>query len=474
MTQPIALQRIRRLLVANRGEIAVRIIRAAREMGAQTVLVHSSADRNSLACQMADRTVEIGPPPAAKSYLDIPAILATARNQKVDAVHPGYGFLAENADFARQVEAAGLIFVGPTADTIALMGDKARARTMAQTVGVATVPGSAGALADVVQAMGMAKEIGYPLMIKAVAGGGGRGIRVVEHAEALHAAFAAAQREAQAAFGDGHLYLERFMPQARHLEVQILGDGQRVIHCYERECSLQRRRQKIMEEAPSPALDDAQRNRLCQAAVRLAQSVAYRGAGTVEFLFDQDEFHFIEMNTRIQVEHPVTEMVTGLDMVREMLLIADGQPLRWQQQDIQLCGAAIECRINAEDPQRIFLPTPGSIEHLQLPGGPGVRVDSMLYPGCVIPPYYDSMLAKLIVWDENRAQALSRMRRALDELHISGVAHTKSLHQALLADADVCAARYHTRFLEHWLAHWPGSTADTVADPLARDTGRTA
>jgi len=236
---------------------------------------------------------------------------------------------------------------------------------------------------------------------------------------------------------------------------------------------LQRRRQKIMEEAPSPALDDAQRHRLCQAAVRLAQSVAYRGAGTVEFLFDQDEFHFIEMNTRIQVEHPVTEMVTGLDLVREMLLIADGQPLRWQQQDIRLRGAAIECRINAEDPQRNFLPTPGSIEQLQLPGGPGVRVDSMLYPGCVIPPYYDSMLAKLTVWDEDRKHALSRMRRALDELHISGVAHTKSLHQALLADADVCAARYHTRFLEHWLAHWPVShTADTVADPLVRDTGR--
>jgi acetyl-CoA carboxylase biotin carboxylase subunit len=474
MTQPLALNNIRRLLVANRGEIAVRIIRAARDLGVHTVLAHSSADRDSLACQLADQTVEIGPAPASKSYLDIPAMLSAAREHAVDAVHPGYGFLAENAEFARAVAAGGMIFVGPTADTIALMGDKARARSVAQAAGVATIPGSPGALTDVVQAMKLAKEIGYPLMIKAVAGGGGRGIRVLEHADALHAAFAAAQREAQSAFGDGHLYLERFMPLARHLEVQVLGDGQRVIHCYERECSLQRRRQKIMEEAPSPALDHALRNRLCQAAVRLAQSVAYRGAGTLEFLFDRGEFYFIEMNTRIQVEHPVSEMVTGIDLVREMLLIADGQPLRWQQQDIRLRGAAIECRINAEDPQRNFLPSPGTIDKLQLPDGPGVRVDSMLYPGYVVPPYYDSMLAKLIVWDESRERALSRMRRALNELHISGIAHTQGLHQALLADADVCAARYHTRFLEQWLAHWPGYQAAVSPCPAPATTGRLA
>ncbi|PXX42291.1 acetyl-CoA carboxylase biotin carboxylase subunit [Aquitalea magnusonii] len=472
MSQPIVLKNIRRLLVANRGEIAVRILRAAREMGLQTVLAHSSADRDSLACQLAELTVEIGPAPASKSYLDIPAILAAARSHQVDAIHPGYGFLAESAEFARQVEAAGMIFVGPTADTIALMGDKAQARATAQAAGVATVPGSLGALADVAAAMAAASDIGYPLLIKAVAGGGGRGIRVVDSAAALPAAFAAAQREAQSAFGDGQLYLERFMPQARHLEVQILGDGQRVIHCYERECSLQRRRQKIMEEAPSPALDAQQRDRLCQAAVRLAQSVAYRGAGTLEFLFDQGAFYFIEMNTRIQVEHPITEMVTGLDLLREMLLIADGQPLRWQQQDIRLRGAAIECRINAEDPQQDFRPSPGTIQSLQLPGGPGVRVDSMLYPGYVIPPYYDSMLAKLIVWDESRERALCRMRRALGELHISGIAHTGGLHLALLADADVRAGRYHTRFLEQWLTHWQGS--ETAASPGASSVGRLA
>lgn len=465
MTQPIVLQNIRRLLVANRGEIAVRIIRAAREMGVQTVLAHSSADRNSLACQLADLAVEIGPAPASKSYLDINAVLHAARTHAVDAVHPGYGFLAENAEFARAVEAAGMIFVGPTAQTIEQMGDKARARATAQAAGVATVPGSKGALDHVEAAIDEAKDIGYPLMIKAVAGGGGRGIRVVDSASALPAAFAAAQREAQSAFGDGQLYLERFMPQARHLEVQILGDGQRVIHCYERECSLQRRRQKIMEEAPSPALNDRQRSSLCQAAVQLAQSVSYRGAGTLEFLFDQGEFYFIEMNTRIQVEHPISEMITGIDLLREMLLIADGQPLRWQQEDIQLRGAAIECRINAEDPQQDFRPSPGTIQNLQLPGGPGVRFDSMLYQGYVIPPYYDSMLAKLIVWDESRERALSRIRRALDELHIGGIAHTQSLHQALLADADVCAGRYHTRFLEQWLSQRQASTSADGQQP---------
>ncbi|RMC92774.1 acetyl-CoA carboxylase biotin carboxylase subunit [Aquitalea palustris] len=469
MTQPIVLKNIRRLLVANRGEIAVRIIRAAREMGVQTVLAHSRADRHSLACQLADLAVEIGPAPASKSYLDINAVMHAARTHAVDAVHPGYGFLAENAEFARAVEAAGMIFVGPTAQTIAQMGDKARARATAQAAGVATVPGSKGALDHVAAAIDAAKDIGYPLMIKAVAGGGGRGIRVVDSASALPAAFAAAQREAQSAFGDGQLYLERFMPQARHLEVQILGDGQRVIHCYERECSLQRRRQKIMEEAPSPALNDRQRSSLCQAAVQLAQSVAYRGAGTLEFLFDQGEFYFIEMNTRIQVEHPISEMITGIDLLREMLLIADGQPLRWQQQDIQLRGAAIECRINAEDPRQDFRPSPGTILNLQLPGGPGVRFDSMLFQGYVIPPYYDSMLAKLIVWDESRERALSRMRRALGELHIGGIAHTQSLHQALLADADVCAGRYHTRFLEQWLTHWQDGEA--AASPAASHEG---
>jgi acetyl-CoA carboxylase biotin carboxylase subunit len=445
---------IKKLLIANRGEIAVRIQRAARELGVHTIQAHSVADTDSLAVRMADEAVNIGPPSAAKSYLNVEALLRAAKETGADAVHPGYGFLAENAAFADAVEAAGLVFVGPRGDTIRTMGDKAAARAAAARAGVPVVPGSEGKLEDVAEGRRLADVIGYPLMIKAAAGGGGRGIRVVETAQAFEAAFDQAGAEAKAAFGDGALYLEKFIARARHIEVQILGDGRDVVHLFERECSLQRRRQKIWEEAPSAALSPAARERLCASAVALAQSVGYRGAGTLEYLYDDAtaEFYFIEMNTRIQVEHPITEMITGVDLVREMLNIAGGTPLSLRQADIVLRGHAIEARINAEDPDQDFRPSPGLVSALTVPGGPGVRFDTMLYPGYSIPPFYDSLLGKLIVWDTSRAHALARMKRALGELVIAGVATTTSLHLRLAEAPDVVAGAFHTRWLEHWLA----------------------
>lgn len=448
-------RRIRKVLVANRGEIALRVIRAARELGMRTVAVYSDADRDALATRMADEAIHIGPAHATRSYLNTGALLDAARSCGAQAVHPGYGFLSENAAFAQAVSDAGLVFVGPDAETIRTMGDKALARACAKAAGVPTVPGSEGVLSSLDEALTHAAGMGYPLMIKAAAGGGGRGIRVVRDEAQLREQMPQAQAEAQAAFGDGGVYLERYLPHARHIEVQVLGDGKNAIHLYERECSLQRRRQKVLEEAPSPALDDATRRRLCESAAQLARSVGYRGAGTLEFLYDDSrgagEFYFIEMNTRIQVEHPITEAVTGVDLVREMLRIADGEALRFLQQDIALRGAAIECRINAEDPQRNFAPSPGRVEHVRWPGGPGVRVDSMLYPGCTVPPYYDSLLAKLIAWDESRDAALARMARALDEVELDGVHSTLALHRALLTDPDVAAGRYHTNYLEAWM-----------------------
>jgi acetyl-CoA carboxylase, biotin carboxylase subunit len=443
-----------KLLVANRGEIAVRIIQAARELGLKTVAVFSEADRESRAVRLADEAVAIGPAPASKSYLNIEAIIAAARQSGAGAIHPGYGFLAENARFAEAVEAAGIVFVGPTPATIRVMGDKAAAREAAQRAGVPIVPGSDGEVAGFSAARQIARGIGYPVMIKASAGGGGRGIRVAEDEAALDNHLKTAQAEATAAFGHGGLYLERFIRKARHVEVQVLGDGERVVHCFERECSLQRRRQKIWEEAPSPALDAATRGALCASAVRLAESANYRGAGTLEYLYDDDtgEFFFIEMNTRIQVEHPVTEMVTGIDLVREMILIAQGQKLRLAQRDIAMRGHAIEVRINAEDPERNFLPSPGRITALAWPSGPGVRVDTMLYPGYSVPPYYDSLLAKLIVHAEDRAMALARLRRALGELEIGGVMTTAALHRRLAELDAVRAARFDTGFLERFLA----------------------
>ena len=450
-----------KLLVANRGEIAVRIIQAARELGLKTVAVFSEADKDSLAVRRADEAVAIGPPPASKSYLDIAAIVAAARRTGAGAIHPGYGFLSENARFAEAVEAAGIVFVGPKPETIRTMGDKAAARAAATRAGVPVVPGSAGEVTDLDTARAAARDIGYPLMIKASAGGGGRGIRVVEDSAALDNHFRTAQAEAAAAFGNGALYLERFLRKARHIEVQVLGDGDRVVHLFERECSLQRRRQKIWEEAPSPAIDEATRAALCASAVRLAERAGYRGAGTLEYLFDEDtrQFFFIEMNTRIQVEHPVTEMITGIDLVREMIGIAQGQPLRLAQRDIARRGAAIEVRINAEDSERGFRPSPGTITSLNFPTGPGVRIDTMLFPGYVVPPYYDSLLAKLVVHAEDRASALARLRRALGELEIGGVATTAALHRRLLELEDVQAARVDTGFLERFLMAQPSGTS---------------
>ena len=443
-----------KLLVANRGEIAVRVIRAAKELGLRTVAVFSDADKDSLAVRFADEAVRIGPPQAAKSYLDGEAIIGAARQTGAGAIHPGYGFLSENARFADAVAAAGLVFVGPSAETIRVMGDKAAARAAAQAAGVPIVAGTEGEVADLEQALGEARRIGFPVMLKASAGGGGRGIRVAANEAEFEHHFHTAQAEATAAFGSGALYLERFLNRARHIEVQVMGDGERVLHFFERECSLQRRRQKIWEEAPSPALDDATRQALCASAVRLAERVGYRGAGTLEYLYDDEtgEFFFIEMNTRIQVEHPITEMITGVDLVREMILIAQGEKLKRAQSDVTARGAAIEVRINAEDPDKNFRPSPGKVSALTLPGGPGIRVDTMLYPGYTVPPYYDSLLAKIVVHAETRQGALARLRRALDEFAIEGVVTTAALHKRLAQTADVQAGHFDTGFLERLLA----------------------
>jgi acetyl-CoA carboxylase biotin carboxylase subunit len=438
------------VFVANRGEIAVRIIRAARELGIETVLGCSEADKDSLAARMATTVETLGPAPAAKSYLDVRAVVDAARRSGADAVHPGYGFLSENSGFAQAVQDAGLVFVGPSPQAIALMGDKAAARACAMKAGVPTVPGSDGVVEGVALALREAERVGYPVMLKAAAGGGGRGIRIAADAQVLAEQFVVATREAESAFGYGGLYLERFVGRARHVEVQIIGDGRRAIHLYERECSLQRRRQKLVEEAPSPSLDKAVRARMCASAVALAESVSYAGVGTVEYLYDPAtaEFFFIEMNTRVQVEHPVTEMVTGVDIVRESLRLACGGPLGYQQADIVLRGASIECRINAEDPGRNFMPSPGVVVGLTLPAGPGVRVDTHLYEGYRVPPFYDSLLAKVIVWDTSRTEAIARMKRALGELKFEGVKSTLGLHLALLDDSGVVTGEFDSGYLE--------------------------
>ena len=444
---------IRSILIANRGEIAVRIIRAAQTLGIRTVQVHSAADRDMLAVKLADQSVEIGPPSAAKSYLNIEAVLKAARETGVDAVHPGYGFLSENAAFAEAVEDAGLIFVGPKAGAISLLGDKVEARKVAQRAGVPTVPGSEGRIDDLETACAIVEQIGFPVMIKAAAGGGGRGIRIAESMADFERHFPQASAEALAAFGDGGLYVEKVITRARHVEVQILGDGEDAVHCFERECSLQRRRQKVWEEAPSFRLPENVRQELCASAVALAREVNYRGAGTVEYLYDETsgEFYFIEVNTRIQVEHPVTEMITGIDLVQEMIRVAGGARLSVRQEDIRVTGHAIECRINAEDPARGFLPGPGTIETLGVPTGDGVRFDTMLYEGYTVPPFYDSLLGKLIVWGDTRDACIARLAEALDTLEIRGLATTIPLHQALAADPSVASGDVHTRFLEPWL-----------------------
>ena len=445
---------LKALLIANRGEIAVRIIRAAKELGIRTIQAYSKADKESLAVSLADDAIDIGPPQASKSYLNMPAIIDAARKTGADAIHPGYGFLAENADFAQLVEESGLIFVGPHSTSIRLLGNKLAARRIAKEAGIPTVPGGDRSLDSAAEARLVVKGTGFPVMIKAAAGGGGRGIRLAHSMEELERLMPQARAEAQAAFGDGSLYIEKAVTRARHIEVQILGDGERVVHFYERECSLQRRRQKLWEEAPSPSVSWDLRQRLCDAAVALAAAVNYRSAGTLEFLYDESsgDFYFLEMNTRIQVEHPTTEFITGTDLVREMIQVAAGNPLRLRQEEIQIRGHAIEVRINAEDPSANFAPLPGTVSALRIPGGPGVRFDTMLYSGYSVPPFYDSLLGKLIVWDEDRPSALERLKRALSELEIGGIKTTKPLYEALLRNDDVRAGRFDTGWLERWIA----------------------
>lgn len=444
---------LRKLLVANRGEIAVRVIRAARDLGIATVAVYSDADHDALHVQIADEAVNIGPPAAKKSYLNVANILKAAADTGCDALHPGYGFLAENADFADACAAAGLVFVGPSGEAIRTMGDKVAARAAAHAAGVPVVPGSMGRVADIDAARHILIDTGFPVMIKAAAGGGGRGIRIAGDLAAFEAAFPQAAAEALAAFGDGGLYMEKVIPRARHIEVQVLGDGKDAVHCFERECSLQRRRQKVWEEAPSSALSPRLRDELCASAVRLTRAVGYSGAGTIEYLYDDttDRFYFIEMNTRIQVEHPVTEMITGIDLVAEGLRIAGGEPLRLAQSDITLRGHAIEVRLNAEDPAHDFAPFPGTVSSLRVPGGPGVRFESMLYAGYTVPPFYDSLLAKLVVHAETREAAITRLVRALLETRIEGLRTTKPLFLALAGEPAVQANAVHTRWLEGWL-----------------------
>jgi acetyl-CoA carboxylase biotin carboxylase subunit len=444
---------VHKVLVANRGEIALRVIRACRELGLGSVAVYSTADQDALHVRKADEAVCIGPPHARDSYLNVDALIDAARETGADAVHPGYGFLAENAAFAAACEAAGINFVGPEPEVIERMGDKAVARRLAGESEVPTVPGTDG-IASPDEALEVAEQIGYPVMVKAAAGGGGRGIRAARDAGELRDVIVEAAREAGAAFGDESLYVEKVIEHARHVEVQVLGDCHgNVIHLFERECSMQRRRQKILEESPSPALDPATREAIAHAATELAREVGYTSAGTVEFLVDRDRaFYFIEMNTRIQVEHPVTEMVTGVDLVKEQLRIAAGERLDLDQEDVTVEGWAIEFRVNAEDPARYFLPSPGEISGLELPGGPGVRVDSALYDGYAIPPFYDSLIAKLIVWGRDREEAIARGRRALGEFRVEGIETTISFHLELLEDERFHAGDYHVQYLEERLA----------------------
>ncbi len=445
---------IRRVLIANRGEIAVRIIRACRDLGLESVAVHSDADAGALHVRLADQAVAIGPPPARQSYLRADAIVAAAVSTRADAVHPGYGFLAEAPALPRACAEAGLRFVGPPADVMEAVGDKVTAREAAERAGAPVVPGT-GRVQDVAVAEAAAEEIGYPVLLKASAGGGGRGIRTVTTPEELRRAFPQASAEAQAAFGDGGMFLEKCIQQPRHVEVQVMADEHgSVAHLFERECSIQRRKQKLIEEAPSPSISPAVRERLCASAVAVAREVGYVNAGTVEFLVDVDReaYFFIEVNARIQVEHGVTEMVTGIDLVAEQLRVAGGLPLSFGQDDIRCEGTALEFRINAEDPAKDFLPSPGRIEHMQLPGGPGVRVDTGVTAGCSVQPFYDSLVAKLLVHGRDRAQTLARARRALDELEIEGISTTQPLHRSLLDWPGLAEATAHTQSLEAFLA----------------------
>ncbi|HGY5554641.1 MAG TPA: acetyl-CoA carboxylase biotin carboxylase subunit, partial [Prochlorococcus sp.] len=441
---------IGKVLIANRGEIALRILRTCRELGIATVAVYSTVDRNALHVQLADEAVCIGEAPSSKSYLNIPNILAAATSRGVDAIHPGYGFLAENDRFAEICRDHGITFVGPSPHAIRSMGDKSTAKATMQQVGVPTVPGSEGLLESPETAAELATEMGYPVMIKATAGGGGRGMRLVNSPDQLENLFKAAQGEAEAAFGNPGLYMEKFIDRPRHVEVQVLADRHgNVVHLGERDCSIQRRHQKLLEESPSPALDPALRKQMGEAAVAAARSIDYEGAGTVEFLLDRNgDFYFMEMNTRIQVEHPVTEMVTGIDLIAEQLAIAGGDPISCKQEDIQLRGHAIECRINAEDSTHNFRPSPGKITGWLPPGGPGVRIDSHVYTGYDIPPFYDSLIGKVIAWGKDRDAALKRMKRALNECAVTGIPTTVEFHLELLNREEFLSGNVHTKFVE--------------------------
>ncbi|PNU06345.1 acetyl-CoA carboxylase biotin carboxylase subunit [Novosphingobium guangzhouense] len=443
---------IKRLLIANRGEIALRIHRAAREMGIETVAVHSTADADAMHVRLADHAVCIGPPAAKDSYLNVAAIISAAEITQADAIHPGYGFLSENARFAEIVEAHGLKWVGPKPEHIRTMGDKVEAKRTAGALGLPLVPGSDGAIEDFAEARDLAEKIGYPVIIKAASGGGGRGMKVVNSAEELESQMGQARSEAKAAFGDATVYMEKYLGNPRHIEFQVFGDGNgEAVHLGERDCSLQRRHQKVLEEAPSPVITPEERDRMGGIVSKAMADMGYRGAGTIEFLWENGEFYFIEMNTRLQVEHPVTEAITGVDLVREQIRIADGQPLSFRQDEIEFKGHAIECRINAEDPWN-FTPSPGQVTNYHAAGGMNVRVDSGLYSGYRIPPYYDSMIGKLIVSGRSRNGAIMRLKRALEEMVIDGVKTSIPLHQALLEDPEFKTGDYTIKWLEDWLA----------------------
>ena len=441
-----------KVLIANRGEVALRIHRACREMGIRTVAVHSEVDTNAMHVRLADESVCIGPAPARDSYLNVPAILAAAEITGSDAIHPGYGFLSENSRFAEIVEEHGITFIGPGSEHIRLMGDKMAARNKARDLGIPVLPGSDGVVRDAAEAAAIAGEIGYPVLLKAASGGGGRGISLVDDDSRMETVFARSRRESEAAFGDGSLYVEKFLSNPRHIEIQVAGDLEgRVVHLGERDCSVQRRHQKIVEEAPSPALNGEQRLAIGELVVDAMARLGYRNLGTVEFLYENGSFHFIEMNTRLQVEHPVTEMVTGIDLVREQIRLSSGAPLSFSQDDVTMTGHAIECRINAESPFS-FMPSPGQVTTYHAPGGMSVRIDSALYSGYTVPPTYDNLIAKLVVCGRNRNESMMRLRRALEEFAIDGIETTIPLHQALLGNQDFANGHYDVTWLERFLA----------------------
>ena len=441
-----------KILIANRGEIALRVLRACKELGIPTVAVHSTADADAMHVKLADESVCIGPPPARDSYLNIPSLLAACEITGADAVHPGYGFLSENARFAEILEEHNIGFIGPKPEHIRIMGDKIEAKRTAKRLGIPVVPGSEGGISDETEAMKVAKEIGFPVLVKAAAGGGGRGMKVAYGESDLATAVATARSEAKAAFGDDAVYLEKYLQVPRHIEIQVLGDGKgNAVHLGERDCSLQRRHQKVWEESPSPALNMAARDKIGETVAKAMRELNYLGAGTVEFLFENGEFYFIEMNTRIQVEHPVTEMITGIDLILEQIRVAAGADLELTQKDIQFQGHAIECRVNAENPVT-FLPSPGRIRHYHPPGGLGVRVDSAVYAGYAIPPYYDSLVGKLIVHGKSRTECLMRLKRALDEFVVDGIETTLPLFRTLVRNQDIVDGNYHIHWLEKFLA----------------------